>query len=169
MLCAVNSEQVHGHEALVDWARNNGIPEKDCNILEARGYTGDVLLDEAFKLVKAALFQDKVSRDGENQLRKFAAEINDPRSGAWSPGPPHHAPLTLHPQPPVAEEKKITIFKGESAYQCRFADNEAFATFLKNFQRDWSHPRERGGRSLVYLYSHAYYMYAGRFVREVWW
>ena len=86
------------------------------------------------------------------------------------PWPPTSCTPDTAPQTAaVAEEKKITIFKGESAYQCRFADNEAFATFLKNFQRDWSHTRERGGRSLVYLYSHAYYMYAGRFVREVWW
>ena len=74
-------------EALVAWARNNTISEKDCNVLEIRRYTGRVLLEREWKLVKNDLFNDGISRNGENQLRKLAAEINDPRPGAWSPSP----------------------------------------------------------------------------------
>ena len=72
-------------EALVAWARNNAISEKDCNVLQSREYTGRILLETEWKLVKDDLFKDGISRNGEDRLRKVAAEINDPRPGAWSP------------------------------------------------------------------------------------
>ena len=74
-------------EALVAWARNNAISEKDCNVLQSREYTGRILLDTEWKLVKDDLFKDGISRNGEYRLRKVVAEINDPRSGAWSSSP----------------------------------------------------------------------------------
>jgi len=74
-------------DALVAWARNNAISEKDCNVLEIRRYTGRVLLEREWKLVKNDLFNDGISRNGENQLRKLATEINGPHPGAWSPSP----------------------------------------------------------------------------------
>jgi len=98
-------------DALVAWARNNAISEKDCNVLEIRRYTGRVLLEREWKLVKNDLFNDGISRNGENQLRKLAAEINDPRP----------------------EKKEITIcHEGESPYRYVFADEAAFANYLEN-------------------------------------
>jgi len=98
-------------EALVAWARNNAISEKDCNVLQSREYTGRILLDTEWKLVKDDLFKDGISRNGEYRLRKVVAEINDPRP----------------------EEKEITICnEGESPYRYAFLDEEAFANYLKN-------------------------------------
>ena len=74
-------------EALVAWAHNNAISEKDCHVLQSREYTGRILLEREWKLVKDDLFKDGISRNGEDRLRKVAAEINDPRPGAWSPSP----------------------------------------------------------------------------------
>jgi len=98
-------------EALVAWAHNNAISEKDCHVLQSREYTGRFLLEREWKLVKDDLFKDRISRNGEDRLRKAAAEINDPRP----------------------EEKEITICnEGESPYRYAFADEAAFDNYLKN-------------------------------------
>jgi hypothetical protein len=123
-------------QAVVTWARRNEILEKDCNVLEAEGYTGRALL-EPWSVVERHLYQDKVSRGGIALLRKLAGESNDPR-GAWRPPlmppPPNTVTRTLPPTAAprlVAEDKTIIISDQDGSLALvTFADQTGFAAYL---------------------------------------